>query len=584
MNPHNAQQWLEILCSGITEAKSALFLMSDKTDDQAKPMARWPSSLKNTVKFDQIVKYALQKNEQININDIQRQDGHHYDLIALPIAIEPGLSGIISIELEHVPDTRRQAVSGLLGQAEKWLALALDKQCQTDDFYAAVVRLMATCYEQETYQNVLVRLVTVLTQALGCDRVAIGEFHGYHSKVIALSNSVQFDAKSNLIQKIADAMDESIEQDALIQFPLQQAAMIVREHQELARKFGSGSLLTIPMVDGGRTFGAMTLLRSEEKPFDKKTIMLCEQILSLMTPFLALKKSEEESLAKKALKTIKNRLAAVFGVKNLALKLVVSGVAGLLILAGLIKGDFRITADAILEGKTQRVVAAPVAGYLVSASSRAGDTVHKGDVMASLDDAELKLELSKLGGQLQKYRREYREALSANDLVKIRVSSAQIDQASAEMELTQQQLQQITLIAPYDGIVIEGDLSQKLGSPVERGDTLFKIAPLEGYRIILKVNERSISYVKPGQSGTLALSSMPEELFDLTVQKITAVAKADNGENIFRVEANLNHAPELLRPGMEGVGKINAGKADLLWIWTHDMVDWLRIWFWSWWF
>ena len=31
--------------------------------------------------------------------------------------------------------------------------------------------------------------------------------------------------------------------------------------------------------------------------------------------------------------------------------------------------------------------------------------------------------------------------------------------------------------------------SQLLGSPVERGDTLFKIAPLSGYRIILKVDE-----------------------------------------------------------------------------------------------
>ncbi len=85
--------------------------------------------------------------------------------------------------------------------------------------------------------------------------------------------------------------------------------------------------------------------------------------------------------------------------------------------------------------------------------------------MASLDDSELRLELSKLGGQLQKYRREYREALSANDLVKVRISSAQIDQATAEMELTQQQLQQITLTAPYDGIVIEGDLSQKTRFP-----------------------------------------------------------------------------------------------------------------------
>jgi multidrug resistance efflux pump len=194
----------------------------------------------------------------------------------------------------------------------------------------------------------------------------------------------------------------------------------------------------------------------------------------------------------------------------------------------------------------------------------------------------LQLELSKLNGQLQKFRREYREALSTSDLVKVRVVSAEIDQVTAEKELTQQQLQKIVLTAPFDSVVIEGDLSQMLGSPVERGDMLFKIAPLEGYRIILKVDERLISYVKVGQKGMLTLSSMPDRKFMLTVQKITAVAKADNNENIFRVEANLDNVPDLLRPGMEGIGKINTGRQNLLWIWTHELIDWLRLWFWSW--
>jgi multidrug resistance efflux pump len=170
-----------------------------------------------------------------------------------------------------------------------------------------------------------------------------------------------------------------------------------------------------------------------------------------------------------------------------------------------------------------------------------------------------------------------------NDLVKVRVISAQIDQANAEMELARQQLQKISLTAPYDSVVIEGDLSQMLGSPVERGDVLFKIAPLQGYRIILKVDESLISYINVGQSGVLALSSMPERNFDLTVDKITAVAKAEDNKNIFRVEASLLNPPDILRPGMEGIGKIKAGKRSLLWIWSHDIINRVRLWTWSLW-
>jgi hypothetical protein len=34
---------------------------------------------------------------------------------------------------------------------------------------------------------------------------------------------------------------------------------------------------------------------------------------------------------------------------------------------------------------------------------------------------------------------------------------------------------------------------------------------------------------------------------------------------------------------MEGIGKLDAGERSLLWIWTHRMVDWLKLQLWSWW-
>jgi hypothetical protein len=34
---------------------------------------------------------------------------------------------------------------------------------------------------------------------------------------------------------------------------------------------------------------------------------------------------------------------------------------------------------------------------------------------------------------------------------------------------------------------------------------------------------------------------------------------------------------------MLGVGKIDAGEHRLIWIWTHQLIDWLRLSLWSWW-
>jgi multidrug efflux pump subunit AcrA (membrane-fusion protein) len=139
------------------------------------------------------------------------------------------------------------------------------------------------------------------------------------------------------------------------------------------------------------------------------------------------------------------------------------------------------------------------------------------------------------------------------------------------------------MVAPFDGLVITGDLSQTLGSPVQRGQVLFEIAPLEDYRLRLRVDERQINQIKLGQKGTLILNSLPEEPLPMTIRKVTPVATAEEGHNLFMVEADLDRSLASLRPGMEGYGKVDIDERKLIWIWTHDVYDWLRLWVWSWW-
>lgn len=577
-----AQKWLAILCQTLPEMHSALLMVAGEAKTNLRPLAKWPADLSQTGDFNPILKYTLNKNQNVCIPNVLQPDQDHYDFFGLPIFSETRLVGVLTVKCQHRTAERQQAILRNLEQSLEWWQLATLRLDQNDAFYASVVGLLAASFEQHSYRQVLISLAAELTRRFDCEKVAISEYKDHHSSVVAISNSAQLEARSNLLQKIADAMDEAIEQDSILVLPGANPLIIQRAHQELSRKFGYGSLLTVPLLHDGEFMGAISLMRSEELPFDTDSIRLCEQAFALIAPFLALKKAEEQSLTVKIAAAWKQHLSEWFGVKHLKPKLTGFAIVLFLIFSGLLRSAFNITADAVLEGKMQRVVAAPINGYLLSASVRAGDAVKHGDILASLDNAELQLELSKLDGQLQKARREYREALSIGDLVKVRVISAQIAQADAEMELTRRQLQKVSLTAPFDGIVIEGDLSQKLGSPVERGETLFKLAPLEGYRIILKVDERLISYVKEGQKGSLVLTSMPSDTLQLVVRKITAVAKIDNGRNIFRVEASLENAPALLRPGMEGIGKIHAGQASLLWIWTHDMLAWLRLWFWSW--
>lgn len=584
-----AQNWLDIQCKIMPDCYCALLLMVKPGSNTLQPLAQWPLDNKEPIQLVTIAQLAVKNGANvINQNVLaSKSEQQGFDYFASPIVIDNQLVGVIAVKISAQSEQNQQQVFAILEQGKQWLELSSAKQQQdsSKDFYSTVVSLAAACLEQNTYNEALIVLITELSKQFHCERVAIGEIKRNHSEIVALSNSAKFDCRANLMRAIANAMDEAVDQDIIIVHPPaeKQHCYINHAHQELARKYGAGSICTLPLISQDSVFAVITLERSEENSFAPETVLLLEQTLSLLSPFLQMKQAEEKGLFEKIGSGFKKHISGLFGFKHAGLKAMVLAMISLLAATSVIQGDFRIHADAVLEGKVQRVVAAPMQGFILAANVRAGDTIKKGTLMAAMDDADLKLEAIKLASKQEQTTREYREAMADRDLVKVNVLSAQLEQVKAQLQLVNEQLQRTNIVAPFDGVVIEGDLSQSLGSPVERGDSLFKIAPLEGYRIVLKVNERLISYLQEQQTGTLALSSMPEQKFPLTVEKITAVSKAEDGSNIFRVEASLHEHYDLLRPGMAGVGKINAGQKAVLWIWSHEMIDWVKLWLWSWW-
>jgi len=203
-------------------------------------------------------------------------------------------------------------------------------------------------------------------------------------------------------------------------------------------------------------------------------------------------------------------------------------------------------------------------------------------VLAALDDKDLALERLRWSTTRRQRLTEFDRALAERDRADINIIKAQIDQAEAQIALLDEQLSRVKLIAPFDGIVVSGDLSQSIGASVTRGEELFQIAPLNAYRVILEVDEGDLADVAVGQSGSLLLSSLPETPLKFIVHRITPVAEAKEGRNYFRVEAHLHDVSKRLRPGMEGVAKTQVEERLLVWIWTRKLIDWARLTLWKW--
>ena len=583
-----AAAWLDAVASLTDGMQQGLVVLAAMRGGRNEPVAAWPSKAVPDGALLAAVDGAVRGGRMVvQTVEPRRNAGETASLLAIgyPVAVAGRVRGAAGLVVTSDAENP-QAVIDRIAWGCGWIeALLRRRSVSLGDRIGTVMELLATGLHHDRFQEAATAVATELAGVFGCERVSIGFRKRRHVKLAALSNSAAFGKRANLVRAIELAMEESTDQQTIIVVPAPEGQeQIVRAHQSLSREHGQNTICTVPLTEGNRVLGAITLERPADKPFDPASIQLCEHIGVLLGPVLKLKRDEDRWIVRKALDSLIAFLVRLFGPRHVALKL--SALAAIAVAAFLVfaKGDYRVTADGSLEGTIQRALAAPVAGYLSDAQSRAGDIVKAGQVMATLDDRDLRLERLKWATQRAKQQREYSDALAKQELAKAQVLRTQIEQADAQLTLLDEQLSRLKITAPFDGVVVSGDLSQQLGAPVERGNTLFEVAPLKEYRIVLKVDERDVVDVTPGLSGELVLSSMPDRGFAFRVEKITPVSTPQEGRNFFRVEARpTGDSTEVLRPGMQGVAKITVDERRLAWIWSHKVVHWLRMFIWSWW-
>lgn len=584
-----AAAWLQIQARIITGLRQAVVVMGPSGRGPFAPIAVWPHGTKGSRALTGATETAIGTGRLVleSGKSADSADGSASVAIGYPITVNGQVCGAAAIEIDQSPDADVRLAIDQLEWGAGWLeVLARRRRVTPTERLATVVELLATSLHHDRFQASATAAATELAGVLGCERVSIGFLRGRHVRARALSHSASFGKKANLIRAIEAAMEEAIDQQAVIVFPVPDRApeQVTRAHAALARDHNTGPTCTVPLAEGQRLLGAMTVERPVGEAFDAEMIQLCEHVAILLGPVLDIKRKDDRWLAQKAFDSLRSQIHKLIGPRHVGLKLGAVAVAAVVAFFSLAIADFRVTADATLEGTVQRSIAAPFAGYLADARARAGDIVTAGEVMALLDERDLRLERLKWVSQRSKQQREYSEALAKHERALMRILKTQIEQADAQIALLDEQLERTRIVAPFDGFVVAGDLSQSLGSPVDRGDVLFEVAPLNAYRVILEVDEREIGDLQPGQIGELALNSMPDETLPIELEKITPISSAEEGRNYFRVEARLLGAvSDKLRPGMEGIGKIHVERRKLIWIWTYKIVHWIRMFIWSWW-
>jgi RND family efflux transporter MFP subunit len=579
--------WLAILCTQIDRVSCGLLLLGPDQDGTYAPAAAWPDASRGMQHLAAAAERALKERRGVVMSPdgaapTREQSAH----IGYPIEVSGALHGAIVLDIMPSAEAALQRSLRLLHWGSAWLVdrfrqQALHERDERVSRLALAMDIVATALQQRHFATAALAVANELTSRLNCERVSIGIERSGSIEVKAISHTAVFEPKMNLVRLIADAMDEVLDLDVALVYPVQNDdGLGAIAHGELAREFRQDAVCSVPLRKDGHTIGVVTLERAAGV-FDAATVELCKTVGELLGPILDLKRENERSIWQHARDAAREHLYALFGPRHPGAKLIALMLAGLLAFCGAVSGTYRISAKTVIEGAVQRAAVAPFDGHIAQGLVRAGDVVRAGQVLCRLDDRDLKLERTRLVSEHAQLTRKQRQALATQDRATMMIIAAQIEQTEAQLALTNERLARATLVAPFDGVVVSGDLSQLLDTPVEQGKVLFQIAPLDAYRVILQVDERDIEQIKRGQTGELTLSGLPYERMAFAVSQVTPVSNSQEGRNFFRVEAQLRDPSPSLRPGMEGVGKIPVGERQLIWIWTHSLVDWLWLWVWK---
>jgi hypothetical protein len=453
-------------------------------------------------------------------------------------------------------------------------------QRQLDDTARALEVLSAVNAKRE-FMPAAMALVNETAIRFNATRVSLGWVDDYYVKTVAMSGTDRFERKVEVVQRLEAAMEECRDQEEEIVFPaLEGSDVICRGHEAYVQESHVGAVISVPLRVDGDVCAILTLER-EQGGFTLDEALGLRVIADQSAPVLYDLKQKSRWFGRRWADAGRELTAKAVGPRHTWMKVGALALSVFLIFALFVPYTYRVKANFIIVPDRLALLPVPFEGFIEDVYFKPGDVVEAGQVLVALDDGELQVERVRALADLSRYRAEAEQAEAEGKMGDFRVANELAGQAEARLQLADYRLQRATIKAPFSGVLVEGDLHERIGAPVDQGEVLLKFSRLDGLSVEIELPERDIDLLDDSQQGQIAFASRPDLKFPIGIERVEPSATAGQGSNFFVIRAEFVDAQvEWLRPGMTGVARLDAGHRTLAWRATHRLVDFLRIFFW----
>jgi RND family efflux transporter MFP subunit len=197
-----------------------------------------------------------------------------------------------------------------------------------------------------------------------------------------------------------------------------------------------------------------------------------------------------------------------------------------------------------------------------------GKPVKRGDVLVRLDDSQEQAQLAELEARRKRLQSDVEriQGLVQRNIApqtQFEQTQTQLREFEARIEFARERIDELTLRAPMDGVVLrrDGEIGEIAGTGTN--DVLFWVGQPRPLRIVAEVNEEDIPRVRAGQRVLLRSEGFRGQTLEASVAEITP--KGDPQTKTFRVYLALpDNTPLLIGMSVEANIVTNEKKDVLL--------------------
>ena len=237
--------------------------------------------------------------------------------------------------------------------------------------------------------------------------------------------------------------------------------------------------------------------------------------------------------------------------------------------------------DCVFEPESKQYLSSPIQGRIASCEVRPGDRVEKGQLMARLDDDQLRRDLATAQAEYDAASKKRDAALATRAPGNSGLAIIEMNQASRRIESIEDQLRRLEIRATTTGIVVQGDWQRSIGMPLTLGQSLFEVAELESMTAEVRLLPSDLAQINVGDEVSVRSDASGIATFRGKISRIEPRATVIDDDAVFLADVVIRDPEMQLRPGMKATAQINAGWKSLGWYLFNRPFRWIaNQWIW----